>query len=52
MRICMCVFLYLEGLALLLEHYADVHVQSRSVGRKGCIIGILHITSCPLSVSI
>ena len=48
----MRVLLDLESLALLLEHDTYIHIQSRSIGRKGGIVCILHIAPCPLCISI
>ena len=39
----MGMFLYLEGLVLLLEHNANVNVESRSVLSKRSVIGVLDI---------
>ena len=46
----MYMFLYLESLALLLEHHAKVDVKSRGIGRQGVVIRILHIASGILGV--
>ena len=49
-RIAVHMLLYLEGLALLLEHHAQVDVERGSVGGKGIVVGVLHIPSGPLAV--
>ena len=46
----MCMLLDLERLVLLLEHYADIDIKGRSIFSKRSIVGILHITACPLSI--
>ena len=50
MRICVYVFFYLECLVLALEHHADVDIKRRSVRCEGAVVGVLHITACPLRI--
>ena len=50
MRISMDMFLYLEGLSLLFEHHAKIHVKGRGIRSECIVIGILDISSRKLGI--
>ncbi len=49
-RICVGVLFNPEGLALLLQHNAEVNVKCGGVRRQSVVVGILHIASGPFPV--